>query len=268
MTKYAQVLTIAGSDSGGGAGIQADLKTFQMRGAYGLSVITATTAQNTLGVNDIHVLPEQHVRAQIQAVAQDFEVNAFKIGMLANAAMIECVADELAKVDFGYLVLDPVMVAKGGAPLLENDALQALKDCLLPRAHIVTPNLPEAELLTNMTIRSEQDIQAAAKSLLEMGANIVVIKGGHSNDSQSNVCMDYVFSQERSLTLSAPRFPTAHTHGTGCTFSACIAAELAKGGDEITAIQTAKTLITQAISHPINIGHGHGPVNHWQFQAA
>lgn len=268
MTKRAQVLTIAGSDCGGGAGIQADLKTFQMRGAYGLSVITATTAQNTLGVNDIFVLPETHVRAQIQAVAEDFSISAFKIGMLANAQMIQCVAEELAKVDFGYMVLDPVMVAKGGAPLLEQSALAAMKTYLVPRTHIITPNLPEAEWLTNKTIRNEADIADAAQILHDMGAKIVVIKGGHSEQAQSEMCVDYVFIDQQMHKLSAPRFLTTHTHGTGCTFSACIAAELAKGCNEMQAIQTAKTLISQAISQPIDIGHGHGPVNHWQFQAA
>lgn len=265
---YPQVLTIAGSDCGGGAGIQADLKTFQMRQVYGLSVVVATTAQNTLGVQDVFVLPEQHVRAQIQSVAQDFDVRAVKLGMLAHAHMIECVAEELEKVDFGWVVLDPVMVAKGGASLLADNALDALKRYLLPKADVMTPNLPEAERLTNTEIRTKKDVLRAAQILHDYGTKTVVIKGGHADDSQSAVCVDYVFDGTQLHAFSSPRVMTSNTHGTGCTFSACIAAELAKGKEIMAAIELAKHLITQAIAHPIGIGQGNGPVNHWQFQAA
>lgn len=267
MTRIPVALTIAGSDSGGGAGIQADLKTFQMRGVYGMSVITAVTAQNTRGVFDIHAIPPSTVRAQIQAVAEDIPPSACKIGMLGTAEMIECVANCLHKYDFGPLVLDPVMVAKGGAPLLQKNAVAALSTCLLPQANIVTPNLPEAEALTGLSITDDDSAAEAAARLQALGAKIVIIKGGHSGNSQSLVCRDWVFLPDRTFTLDCPRFDTPHTHGTGCTFSACIAAEIAKGQSAEDAIRLAKDFITAAISQPLNIGSGHGPVNHWAFQA-
>ncbi|MDK4679427.1 bifunctional hydroxymethylpyrimidine kinase/phosphomethylpyrimidine kinase [Kingella negevensis] len=267
-----QVLTIAGSDSGGGAGIQADLKTFQMRGAFGTSVLTAVTAQNTLGVHGIHVLPLEMISAQIDAIGADFDIRAYKIGMLGTAEVIECVANSIQKYDFGALVLDPVMVAKGGAPLLQESALNALKRELLPRAKVVTPNLPETEMLTGVAVQSDTDAERAARILQDLGAETVVIKGGHLGNSASAMCRDWVFARDENLVLESPRFDTRHTHGTGCTFSACIAAELAKGTDALSAIQLAKQGISRAISNPINIGHGHGAVNHWalrdDFQAA
>ncbi|MDO4433481.1 MAG: bifunctional hydroxymethylpyrimidine kinase/phosphomethylpyrimidine kinase [Alysiella sp.] len=260
----AQVLTIAGSDSGGGAGIQADLKTFQMRGTFGMSVITAVTAQNTLGVCDIHTIPTHTIATQIQAIAEDFRPTAFKIGMLGTAEVIECVANALQNCSFGLLVLDPVMIAKGGAPLLHNDAVSALKQLILPMADVITPNLPETEVLTGIQVNNTNDAFQAALQLQKMGVKNVVIKGGHRENSQSAVCHDWVFLADGTqLTLSSPRFDTRHTHGTGCTFSACLAAELAKSENMANALQTAKSFIYQAISNPIGIGSGHGAVNHW-----
>lgn len=266
MSNVKQVLTIAGSDSGGGAGIQADLKTFQMRGVFGTSAITAVTAQNTLGVFDIHTIPLNTITAQLQVVKNDFQITSCKIGMLGNAEIIECVADFLADKPFGTLVLDPVMIAKGGAPLLQQQAVSALSQKLLPLADVITPNIPEAEALTGIAIVDDISIQQAAKALQKQGAKNVIIKGGHSLNSQSELCQDWVLLADgRHFTLQSPRFNTPHTHGTGCTFSACLTAELAKGEPLQSAVKTAKDFITAAISHPLNIGHGHGPTNHWAY---
>lgn len=263
---FVQTLTIAGSDSGGGAGIQADLKTFQMRGVFGTSVITAVTAQNTLGVSAVHLVPTETITAQIQAIREDFDIRAYKIGMLGTAEIIECVADNLKHCSFGRRVLDPVMIAKGGAPLLQDSAVAALTRLLLPGTDVLTPNLPEAEALTGVHIESRKDAERAAKILLDYGVKNVVIKGGHLNGSNSGHCTDWLFTQNETLEFDSLRFPTAHTHGTGCTFSACITAELAKGLDVCKAVQTAKAYITAAISNPLEIGAGHGPVNHWAYR--
>ena len=266
MSKVAQALTIAGSDSGGGAGIQADLKTFQMRGVFGTSVITAVTAQNTLGVFDIHTIPLQTIQSQLKAIADDFTIRAFKIGMLGTAEIIECVAEALNQYHFGTLVLDPVMIAKGGAPLLQQRAVGSLNTFLLPLADVITPNLPEAKALTGVEVIDDQTAQHAAQILQARGVKTVVIKGGHSAHSQSEVCRDWIFTPDTQFTLESPRYATAQTHGTGCTFSACMTAELAKGASVEQAIKTAKDYITAAISHPLNVGHGHGPTNHWAYQ--
>lgn len=263
---FVQSLTIAGSDSGGGAGIQADLKTFQMRGVFGTSVLTAVTAQNTLGVHGVHFVPTDIITAQIKAVADDFDIRAFKLGMLGTAEIIECVADNLNNCRFGQMVLDPVMIAKGGASLLHNSAVEAMKKHLLPRTDVLTPNLPEAEALTSVKIDNRQDAERAARLLQEAGVKHVVIKGGHLNNSQSEVCTDWLFTPNDVVEMESLRFPTPHTHGTGCTFSACITAELAKGFAVEEAVQTAKDYITAAISQPLNIGAGHGPVNHWAYK--
>lgn len=265
-SSFVQTLTIAGSDSGGGAGIQADLKTFQMRGVFGTCVITAVTAQNTLGVSAVHLVPTETITAQIQAIREDFDIRAYKIGMLGTAEIIECVADKLKHCRFGKRVLDPVMIAKGGAPLLQDSAVAALTRLLLPDTDVLTPNLPEAEALTGVHIENRKDAERAAKILLDYGVKNVVIKGGHLNGSTSGRCTDWLFTQNEMLELDSPRFPTAHTHGTGCTFSACITAELAKGSDVCEAVQTAKAYITAAISNPLEIGAGHGPVNHWAYR--
>ncbi|MFC0322121.1 bifunctional hydroxymethylpyrimidine kinase/phosphomethylpyrimidine kinase [Gallibacterium melopsittaci] len=264
MSQIAQALTIAGSDSGG-AGIQADLKTFQMRHVFGMSVLTAVTAQNTLGVADIHLIPTSTIRSQLDAIYQDFSPNAVKIGMLGTAEIIECVAAHLREYAVKNLVVDPVMIAKGGASLLEQSAVQAMRQSLLPLADVITPNLPEAEALTGVKILNESAVEQAANILQEMGAKTVVIKGGHRDNSQSTVCRDWIFSPEGNLVLERPRFATQQTHGTGCTFSACLAAELAKGKSLSEACQIAKDFVTAAISHPLNIGHGHGPTNHWAY---
>lgn len=261
-----QTLTIAGSDSGGGAGIQADLKTFQMRGVYGCSVLTASTAQNTLGVHDIHALPTAHIQQQLHAIANDFEIRAYKIGMLGQADTIRTVADFLQQSPFGILVLDPVMVAKGGAKLLADDALNLLKQRLIPLADVITPNLVEAEHLTGIPIHHDDDIHQAGEILRNLGAKNVIIKGGHREQSQSKICRDWLFTADDCLYFDAPRYNTPHTHGTGCSFSACLTAELAKGHDIVNATQIAKDFISDAIRHPLNIGAGHGPVNHWAYQ--
>ena len=266
MSNIAQVLTIAGSDSGGGAGIQADLKTSQMQGVFGSSVITAVTAQNTLGVFDIHPIPLNTIQAQLEAVKNDFQIASTKIGMLGTADIIECVADFLSYRPFGTLVVDPVMIAKGGAPLLQQQAVSALITHLLPLADVITPNIPEAEALTGIKISDTASIQQAALDLQKQGAKNVIIKGGHSLNSQSQQCQDWILLQTgKHFVLESPRFDTLHTHGTGCTFSACLTAELAKGAPLKSAVKTAKDFITAAISHPLNIGHGHGPTNHWAY---
>ncbi|QLB12559.1 hydroxymethylpyrimidine/phosphomethylpyrimidine kinase [Bisgaardia hudsonensis] len=265
MNKIAQALTIAGSDSGGGAGIQADLKTFQMRKVFGTTAITAITAQNTLGVFDIHPIPLTTIQAQLKAIAEDFNISAFKIGMLGTPEIIECVADSLKQYSFGKMVLDPVMVAKGGAPLLQQNAIQAMRTFLLPMADVLTPNLPEAQALTGIEIVDDNSAEKAARQLQAYGVKTVVIKGGHTNDSNSEICRDWIFTPSTDFVVESERYPTKHTHGTGCTFSACITAELAKGAEVEQAIRTAKEFITAAISHPLGIGQGHGPTNHWSY---
>ena len=200
---FIQTLTIAGSDSGGGAGIQADLKTFQMRGVFGTSVLTAVTAQNTLGVSAVHPIPTDMIAAQIAAIQEDFQIRAYKIGMLGTAEIIECVAEQTAECDFGKRVLDPVMIAKGGAPLLENSAVEAMKRLLLPHTDVLTPNLPEAQALTGIDIENRQDAERAAKTLQEWGVKNVVIKGGHLADSQSEYCTDWLFTPYETIELNS-----------------------------------------------------------------
>ncbi|PJG83420.1 bifunctional hydroxymethylpyrimidine kinase/phosphomethylpyrimidine kinase [Caviibacterium pharyngocola] len=266
MSNYVQALTIAGSDSGGGAGIQADLKTFQMRRVFGTSVITAVTAQNTLGVFDIHCIPLATIEAQLKAIEEDFNISAFKIGMLGTAEIIECVSAAIKRGQFGRLVLDPVMIAKGGAPLLQQNAISAMKTHLLPLADVLTPNLPETQALTGIEVVDSATAERAARALQELGVKNVVIKGGHREDSQSEICRDWVFTPTGQFVLESPRYATPHTHGTGCTFSACLTAELAKGESIESAVKTAKAFISAAIANPLNIGHGHGPTNHWAYQ--
>lgn len=266
MSKIPQVLTIAGSDSGGGAGIQADLKTFQMRHVFGTSVITAITAQNTLGVFDIHPIPLATIESQLEAIAEDFQISAFKIGMLGTEEVIRCVAKQIKQYSFGKFVLDPVMIAKGGTAILQQDAVEALIQYLLPLADIITPNIPETETLTGIQINNEGCLKKAAQSILSMGAKAVIIKGGHYFNQQNHQCRDWLFTQNNEFNLTSPRINTSHTHGTGCTFSACLTAELAKGKDLIEAMKTSKNFITAAIQYPLNIGQGHGPTNHWAYQ--
>lgn len=258
-----QVVTIAGSDSGGGAGIQADLKTFQARKAFGMSIIVALTSQNTYGVQDSMAIPSPFIEAQFDSLAADFAIGAAKTGMLADVERVETVVKKLKQVDFGPVVVDPVMVAKGGHHLLQSDAVKTINQQLLPLATIVTPNLPEAEVIIGQRIVTDQEMINAAKKLQAQafGTQNVVVKGGHS---QNKDAADYVLlASGESFWMSAPRVETASTHGTGDTFSACIAAELAKGTELKEAIIIGKKFIQAAISQPIFVGHGHGPTNHW-----
>lgn len=251
-------LTIAGSDSGGGAGIQADLKTFAAFGVYGVSAVTAITAQNTRGVMSAVALDPLLVVAQIEAVASDFDIAATKIGMLANTAIINAVADAVRRLKLPAVILDPVMVAKGGDHLLEASAVDALRDWLIPLATVLTPNVPEAEVLTGLTITSVEDQRAAAARLTGLGARIVVVKGGHLTGRAVDVWHDGT----RFVELDAERLDTRHTHGTGCTFSSAIAAGLALGLDPEDAARRAKAYVTGAIRHAPGLGHGHGPLHH------
>jgi hydroxymethylpyrimidine/phosphomethylpyrimidine kinase len=259
----ARALTIAGSDSGGGAGIQADLKTFQELHVFGMSAITAVTAQNTLGVTGIYELPPEAVARQIDAVVTDLGVDAAKTGMIANIEIMEVIAEKVREHRIHRLVIDPVMIAKSGHALLKEDARDALKRLLIPLATVITPNLPEAEVLTGMSLATMEQRKEAAKRLLDLGVHAVVIKGGHTDDEEA---VDLFYDGREFRTLSAPRFHTRHTHGTGCTFSAAITAGLAKGESLWEAVKTAKTFITEAIRHPLDLGQGHGPTNHWAYR--
>jgi hydroxymethylpyrimidine/phosphomethylpyrimidine kinase len=256
-------VTIAGSDSSGGAGIQADLKTFAALGVYGASVITALTAQNTRGVRAIHDVPADFIRAQIDAVFSDLDVGAVKIGMLSQAATIEAVAQGLAAHHAKNIVLDPVMVATSGDRLLVPEAVEALRKLLIPRALVVTPNLPEAAALTGASVaRNEREMEVQARELLALGARNVLIKGGHGSGDQS---LDLLIGQGEVVRLSARRVATSNLHGTGCTLSSAIAAGLAKGLDLSAAAQDAKEYVTAAIAaaDKLKIGHGHGPLHHF-----
>jgi hydroxymethylpyrimidine/phosphomethylpyrimidine kinase len=253
-------MTIAGSDSGGGAGIQADLKTFAAHGVYGTSAITAVTAQNTLGVIGIVALPADIVTAQIEAIAGDIGVDAVKIGMLANAAIVEAVAAAIDTLELPQVVLDPVMVAKSGDRLLEDEAIAALKAELLPRAFVVTPNVREAEVLADMTIASRTEAREAARRIRALGPNAVILKGGHLEGPE---VVDLLFDGHDFLEFSGPRVDGRNTHGTGCTFSAALAAHLALGRALPDATERAKHYVARAIRHGLSIGHGHGPLDHF-----
>lgn len=256
-----QVVTIAGSDSGGGAGIQADLKTFQARKAFGMSIVVALTAQNTLGVQSALPVPLDFIDAQFASLKADFRIGAVKTGMLFNGAYVENVVKNLKEVDFGPLIVDPVMVAKGGHQLLDQDAVDAIQNKLLPLATLVTPNIPEAEIIADMTIESETDMLAAGLKIQGYGAKNVIVKGGHSKAERARDLA--LFENGEQLWLSSPRVNTENTHGTGDTLSAAIAAELAKGTDLKDAIIIGKQFIQGAIADGIDVGHGHGPTNHW-----
>ena len=256
-------LTIAGSDSSGGAGIQADLKTFAALGVYGASAITALTAQNTQGVTGIHLVPPDFVTAQIDAVFADLAVKAVKIGMVAQRATIEAIAGALQRWSHAPIVLDPVMVATSGDRLLAPEAVAALRTRLIPMAAILTPNLPEAAALLDETVASsEAEIEAQGRRLLALGCPAVLIKGGHGGGRDS---IDYLVSRSGTLPLSAPRSPTRNTHGTGCSLSSAIAAGLAKGDDLETAVRAAKVWVSEAIAAAdrFSVGHGHGPIHHF-----
>jgi hydroxymethylpyrimidine/phosphomethylpyrimidine kinase len=255
-------LTIAGSDPGGGAGIQADLKTFAARGVYGMSVITALTAQNTTGVQGVYDIPVDFIGKQIDSVMSDIEVHAWKTGMLSNQDTIRLVAERARHYGATRLVVDPVMVAKGGDPLLQPSARDALISELLPLALVLTPNHHEAQVLAEMPVHTVDDMRMAAARIHGMGVRYVVVKGGHL--PESNDAIDVLYDGQDYTEILAPRIPTRNTHGTGCTFASAIAAELAKGAAIADAVYEAKRYLTAAVraADDLNVGHGHGPLNH------
>ena len=257
-------VTIAGSDSGGGAGIQADLKTFSALGVYGASVITALTAQNTKGVSAIHDVPAEFIAAQIDAVFSDLAVAAVKIGMVSQRAAIEAIAAGLERWRQSKVVLDPVMIAASGDRLLAPDAVDVLKRVLIPRALVITPNLPEAAALLDAPLaQGETDMRQQAERLIKLGARAVLIKGGHGEGAES---IDYLVDSSGVTALAAPRIATKNTHGTGCSLSSAIAAGLAKGEGMETAVRNAKAWVSAAITAAdrFSVGHGHGPIHHFQ----
>jgi hydroxymethylpyrimidine/phosphomethylpyrimidine kinase len=259
-------LTIAGSDSGGGAGIQADLKTFAAFGVYGVSVLTAITAQNTRGVRAVQEIDVDVVAAQLEAVAEDFPVAGLKTGMLSSAAIIQTVVRGILRYRLGPLVVDPVMVAKSGDRLLREDAVEALRRELLPLAFVATPNIPEAEVLAGRSIRSLDDRIAAARLILACGVRAVVIKGGHGDEDP---IVDLLVDNTGVTAFEAPRIPTTSDHGTGCTFSAAITAALAEGDDLPGAVRRARDYLSLALASAPALGQGHGPLNHFpQMQGA
>ena len=257
-------LTIAGSDSGGGAGIQADLKTFAAMGVYGTSALTAVTAQNTLGVTAWEPVSTELVIAQIEAVAGDLPPDAVKTGMLATAAIVEAVAAAIEALELPNLVVDPVMIAKGGDRLLREEAIGAIKTHLLPLAEVLTPNIPEAEVLAGGPIASVEDMRSAARRIRAMGPRVVVVKGGHlGRGATGPEVIDTVSTHDQDFELRGPRIETRHTHGTGCTFASAVAAQLARGADIETALRTAREYLEGAIRHAPGLGAGHGPLNHF-----
>lgn len=251
-------MTVAGSDSGGGAGIQADLKTFAALGVHGTSAITALTAQNTQGVTGIYDLPPSFVEAQIDAIATDIGVDAMKTGMLFNAEIIQAVCGRIRQYGIDRVVVDPVMVATSGDLLLRQDAVESIKGQLLPLALVVTPNLREAEVLAGIPISGDAAILEAAKRIASYGCRFVLIKGGHAEGD----AVDWLYGDGTMVPYRAPRVRTSNTHGTGCTLSAAIAALLARGRDVPRAVAGAKEYISGAIAHAYALGKGHGPVNH------
>jgi len=262
--QYCKVLTIAGSDSGGGAGIQADLKTFSAIGCYGMSVITALTAQNTQGVKAIHAVPPAFAVEQIEAVLSDIGADAIKIGMLYSAELIEAVAQALKKHGARKIVLDPVMVAQSGDKLLQDDAIEAIKTHLMPLADVVTPNIPEAAVLCGMQLTQWSDIESAAETLAKYGSRSILIKGGHGDERKSTDLL-FLAGEGRFVSLETDRIETRNNHGTGCTLSSAIASYMAKGSDVEEAVQKAKTFMNHSIAAgaAYTIGHGHGPVHHF-----
>lgn len=262
MRQHPTALTIAGSDSGSGAGIQADLKTFSALGVFGTSAITAITAQNTKGVFAVEGISPANVTAQIEAVLDDIPPQAVKIGMLATPEIIQAVADALSDYT-GPIVLDPVMVAKSGDALLAEEAQAALREILLPRASILTPNLPEAARILDTTEATcPEDAMVQGQALRDLGAKAVLMKGGHA---QGDTCIDHLITAGRVTSLEQHRIHTRNTHGTGCTLSSAIAAELAKGADMLTAVTKAQSWLHKAIAKAdsLHIGAGHGPVHHF-----
>jgi hydroxymethylpyrimidine/phosphomethylpyrimidine kinase len=255
-----RALTIAGSDSGGGAGIQADLKTFAAYGVYGTSAITAITAQNTRGVTAVFPLPADLVTAQIEAIVSDIGVDAIKTGMLANAAIVEAVAAAVDALELPLLVVDPVMIAKSGDLLLEQEAVTAITLELVPRAYVLTPNADEAAALTGSPVATLEEAREAARRLRRMGARAVIVKGGHLDGDEA---VDVLFDGHTFTELRGPRLSARHTHGTGCTFASAIAAGLALGRPLDEAARGAKEYVTESIRHAPDIGGGTGPLNHF-----
>ena len=258
-SKVPVAMTVAGSDSGGGAGVQADLKTFAALGVYGASTLTAITAQNTVAVTAVHELPTELIAAQIEAVVSDIGVDSVKTGMLSSSKIVEIVAKELERHGIRNLVVDPVMVAKSGAPLLREEAVDSVRTRLIPLAALVTPNVPEAETLTGLKVETDEDMREAARRIIVMGAGAVVVKGGHREGPATDLYYDGADFVE----FSSERFETANTHGTGCTFASAAAAGLAQGKSVVEAVALAKEYVTEAIRHSYPLGQGHGPVHHF-----
>jgi hydroxymethylpyrimidine/phosphomethylpyrimidine kinase len=256
-----KVLCIGGSDSSGGAGIQADLKAASACGCWGMSVITAVTAQNTLGVQDVFAVPAEFVEKQIDSVLSDIGADAIKTGMLLNADIVSAVAGMIKKYNIKKLVVDPVMVAKGGRNLMLAKARQALIKKMLPLALVVTPNIPEAEELAQMEINTIADVKKAAKIIYETGVQNVLIKGGHLKNGKNKSVVDILFDGKNYLEFSAPWIDSSDTHGTGCTFASALACGLASGKDVTSAVGVAKELVTRAIKNSVTLGAGHGSVN-------
>ena len=252
-------MTIAGSDSGGGAGIQADLKTFSALGVFGASTLTAITAQNTVGVTAVHEIPTDVIAAQIDAVLTDIGADAVKTGMLSSSAIVATVADAVRRHSISNLVVDPVMVAKSGDRLLREEAIATICDDLIPLAKVVTPNIPEAEDLTGRSIESDDDARRAAESIINMGAKSVVIKGGHREGPPT----DILYDGNKFMAFTTERIPSTNTHGTGCTFASAVAAGLAHGLEVPAAVEQAKEYVTAAIGAAYPIGQGHGPLHHF-----
>nr|WP_231685302.1 bifunctional hydroxymethylpyrimidine kinase/phosphomethylpyrimidine kinase [Phosphitispora fastidiosa] len=259
-----KVLTVAGSDSGAGAGIQADLKTFAAMGVYGLSALTAITAQNTVGVSGVHAIPPEFVAKQISALFEDMEIAAIKTGMLANTGIIEAVCDQFIRSNAENIVVDPVIIATSGDLLMDDrveNFIWALRNRLIPLAHIVTPNIPEAEILTGREITGLEDMKAAAIDLQSLGAPNVVIKGGHLENGDTVV--DLLFDGSGFYVYTGKRVLTRNTHGTGCTFAAAVAAGLALGRNTREAVEEAKKYVSYALEHSYSVGRGGGPPNHF-----
>lgn len=262
-SRIPNVLAIAGSDPSGGAGIQADLKTFAAQRCYGMAAITALTAQNTRGVSGVHLVPPAFVQQQLAAIFEDIRVDAVKIGMIATAEIAHAVADTLSAYPGVPIVLDPVMIAKGGAPLLRDNAIDAVRTRLVPLATVITPNLPEGARLLDLPVATTRDeMLSHAKALLALGPSAVLLKGGHLESGESPDCL---VSTHAVHWFESPRVHTTHTHGTGCTLSAALAAQLAHGAALPVAVQTAKSYVTAAIAAApqLTVGHGHGPTHHF-----
>ncbi|KRE75284.1 bifunctional hydroxymethylpyrimidine kinase/phosphomethylpyrimidine kinase [Paenibacillus sp. Soil750] len=259
-----KALTIAGSDSGGGAGIQADLKTFQELGVYGMSVITAVTAQNTLGVQGVYPMSVEAIERQLASIGEDLQPDALKTGMLFSGEIIRIVAKAIIKYGWKQIVVDPVMIAKGGASLLQQEAIDAMIHSLLPLADVVTPNIPEAEALSGISITDGDSRQKAAIRIHAYGCKHVMIKGGHEANTEQ--ATDLLYDGVSFTEFTSKRLVTQHTHGTGCTFAAALTSGLAQGLTTKASLQLAKNFIHAAISEPLHIGSGHGPTNHWAYQ--